>query len=268
MSDIAPGLLEKIQDEFNRLINEDATLRALHDKITYSVTPTYGMLTRLAGRYGELSSRALLSVLGDDVLPDGKMYFNIAEKTILPVLQQDYELIAEAVDDVQTAINDLAGVGLRAQIPAFNQDRADGIINRLTSEETFSDGSWLLGEPLENFCMSIVDEAAELNAEFWSNAGRKSYIKRTVAGGCCKWCAANAGVYIYPDVPPDVYKRHSACRCYVEFRSEAGTKDIHYGRQGQKTRPQEKLERLYALLDEIDAKAPKLTGAALENSLI
>ena len=38
-----------------------------------------------------------------------------------------------------------------------------------------------------------------------------------MVGGCCDWCRSLAGTYSYPNVPPDVYKRHRNCRCTVDY---------------------------------------------------
>ena len=40
----------------------------------------------------------------------------------------------------------------------------------------------------------------------------------------CKRCSSLAGVYEYPDVPEDVYRRHENCRCTVEYDPGDGKK--------------------------------------------
>lgn len=49
-------------------------------------------------------------------------------------------------------------------------------------------------------------------------------IKRYPTSKCCKWCASLAGVYEYPDVTKDVYRRHQNCNCKLEFIPGKGKK--------------------------------------------
>ena len=47
--------------------------------------------------------------------------------------------------------------------------------------------------------------------------GLKPKIVRRESGDCCEWCKQVEGVYEYPNVPRDVYRRHRYCRCTVEY---------------------------------------------------
>ena len=119
-------------------------------------------------------------------------------------------------------------IGIKAIEPALNQDRIDGIINRISNEEHFDEVKWILGEPVVNFTQSIVDDSIKANAEFQYKAGLTPKIIRTVAGNCCEWCRALAGKYSYPDVPKDVYRRHQRCRCTVNYHPGDGkVQNVH-----------------------------------------
>lgn len=145
------------------------------------------------------------------------MYYNIANRVITPTLTDNYNLVSDVTSEIQTSLNEAAGIGIKAVKPELNQDRIDGIINRISSEDNYDDVSWILDEPVKNFSQSIVDDFVKANAEFHAKAGLQPKIVRKLAGNCCKWCSRLAGTYTYPDVPKDVYRRHERCRCTVNY---------------------------------------------------
>ena len=63
--------------------------------------------------------------------------------------------------------------------------------------------------------------------KYRSEAGLECFIIRSDHGGCCKWCAALAGKYRYPEeVPKDVYRRHDNCTCTVTYISGRKAQDV------------------------------------------
>ena len=178
-----------------------------------------------------VQSDALLDVLTPDVLPDGKLYYNIAERTVRPTIEQSHELFSEAAAQIQKQLNENAGIGLRAVTPKLDEDRVRGIIDKISDAPLFEDVRWVLGEPIRTLTQSFADDFVQGNAEFQSDAGLSPTITRTVVGGCCQWCRALAGKYTYPrEVPKDVYRRHAYCRCLVTYDPADGSKrrqDVH-----------------------------------------
>ena len=136
----------------------------------------------------------------------------------------NYNIITNATDAIQKALNDNANIGIKPITPALNQDRIDGIINRVSSEPVYDDVAWILDEPVVNFSQSIVDDSIKCNSEFQGKSGMSPKIIRKLAGRCCEWCSRLAGTYVYPDVPKDVYRRHENCRCTVDYTPEKGRK--------------------------------------------
>lgn len=225
--DISPVLLEKIQKSFQTAFDRDAQIQAVYQAIEGG-TATYAQANEFAVRVGELLAEAFGAHLSSSVLPDGRMYYNIAKSVLSPTFRRNYELITGVTTSVQEALNAAAGLGLKAQIPAFNQDRLEGIINRVSSEPNFDDVAWILQEPVVNFSQSIVDDSIRGNAEFQAGAGLKPKIVRTLLGKACDWCRALAGTYTYPNVPKDVYRRHENCRCTVVYDPGSGKRqNVH-----------------------------------------
>ena len=216
MDDIAPVLLDDIQKTFKTAYEKDKQVIALRKKLA-DQTATYKEANKLSIRYGELLSRALRLNLSADVLPDGRMYFNIADKILTPLLTEDYMTIASYCVEVQKKMNELAGVGLNAVQPEVNESRIKGFLDRISSEEDFDRIKWILGEPIVNYSQSTVDDAIKVNAEFQYGVGLHPMIVRTSEAFCCEWCSNLAGTYEYPGVPGEVFQRHENCRCGIEY---------------------------------------------------
>ena len=216
-TDIVPELLETIQKEFNTEISRNKKLQQIR-KMIENGTATYEQAYDYAEQVGEALATAFEIHIKSDVLPEGHMYYNIAERILNPTLENNHILVATVSAEVQEILNREAGLGLRGIQPELNQYRIDSIINRITAEEVFDDVEWILAEPIINFSQSVVDDAIQANAEFQYNSGLYPRIIRTVHGrDPCDWCKRVAGVYKYPDVPEDVYKRHDRCRCTVDY---------------------------------------------------
>ena len=206
MEDVAPKLLEAIRKDFTELLDG-----AKIEKMNYMAAGFY------ADKVGEALAEAFRRNISPESLPDGKMYWNIADRVVRPMLEDDHKLVADAAQEVQQILNKEAGIGLKAQRAPLDQDKVAGILNKVSAAEDYADVAWVLDEPVKTFSRSVVDDTLRRNVEFQGKAGLRPRIIRTAESKCCKWCSALDGVYSYPDVPKDVYRRHERCRCDVEY---------------------------------------------------
>lgn len=214
-TDIAPELLEKVNKRFLEFIQKDKKISGLIKKLATD-TVTYDDANAFAERYGELLSRALRMEIDGSVLPDGKMYYNIAQKIVTPVLTEEYAQVADYCEVVQKLANEIAGIGLNAVRPELNTDRIQGFLERLSLEPSFDTVNWLFGEPIVNFAMSVVDDTIKANIEMQTTAGLNPQAVRKSSYKCCEWCSQLVGTYSYP-VPREVFQRHENCRCTVTY---------------------------------------------------
>ena len=152
-----------------------------------------------------------------DILPDGRLYWNIADRVVRPLLEEDYARIADAAAAAQQALNRQARIGIAPQRAVLDADRVNGLLNKLAEAERFEDAAWALAEPVRTFSRMAVDDVLKANVDFQGRAGLRPRVVRIAESGCCKWCSALAGTYDYPHVPKDVYRRHERCRCRVEY---------------------------------------------------
>ena len=225
MNDIAPELLEKIQNTFAENV---AGIKDALDRGIMSYKEAYEASIEI----GSALSKAFNININAGILPDGQMYYNIANKVVMPMLKAEHELVSAAAVQAQTAANKAAGIGIKALAADFDKDKAKGIIDRVSSEP-YDDIKWILDEPVKTFAKNAVDQTIQKNVEFQGKSGLHPKIVRRASAGACKWCQKMAGSYEYPDVPKDVYRRHANCDCTVEYVKGGKYQDVWSKREYQ-----------------------------------
>ncbi|WP_203261183.1 hypothetical protein [Streptococcus uberis] len=226
MKDIVPELLSEIQSKFSKHYDNSQEIQELVDLLDHKKA-TYWHANDYAIKLGQLLSDALLGTISASTLPDGRMYYNIGKRLLESTLGNNHKIITNYTNDVQASLNKKAGINIKIATPELNQDRIDGLVNRLDSEPDFDKVKWMLGEPIVNFSQSIIDDSIKANSEQHYKAGLTPQIVRKSSGHCCDWCQQVVGVYKYPDVPKDVWRRHGHCQCTVDYDPKTGkVKDI------------------------------------------
>ncbi|AZR96795.1 hypothetical protein A7J10_02625 [Streptococcus suis] len=232
--DILPDLLREVQEKFETSYGKSEVVRRAFEELKEK-RASYVTVNDFALEVGDILAEALSSSVTGDRLPDGKMYYNIAQRLLTDTLGRNFELVSGYAGQVQEDLNRSAKIGLQVQVPEVNQDRIDGLVNRLSSEDEFNKVAWLLQESIVNFTQSIVDDSIKANADFHAKAGLTPKVVRKESGNCCRWCRAVVGVYNYPDVPKDVWRRHNRCRCTVEYDPKNGkVQNVHSKRWSNK----------------------------------
>jgi len=168
--------------------------------------------------------------LSGDELPDGMMYWNIATRVILPILEQSYGLSATACETVQNHLNAEAGISLKAVVPEFEDDAAEGIMNLVASDK-YEKVKSRFATASETMIAKVADRSVKENADYQYNSGMSPKIQRIPVGGCCEWCQKLGGTYEYEDVKNTgnmVFRRHANCGCLVVYVPVSGKKqDVH-----------------------------------------
>lgn len=217
--DIAPELLEKVQSDYRKLREKDEELARISER-TAAGSANGKDLDAYAVREGELLAEALHRNVSGDVLPNGKMYFNIADRVLPSVLRENYDNVADMSERIIAGMNDRAAIHIRAQRPELNEDRVKGLVNLAATADQYEDRRKEIEADVVNFSQSVGTDTVRKNADFQYQSGLSPKIHRTAEGGCCKWCAGLAGTYDYASVKgsgSDVWQRHRDCRCIVEF---------------------------------------------------
>lgn len=217
-TDVVPELNERIQTSFQSNMMKDRQIAQITNRIRDG-TATFTDGHKYAERLGENLSKALTTNLTAETLPDGKLYYNIAKRTITPALEENYNLTNEVAEQIQALADSKTGIGLKSVRADFPDERVQGLIDMMTKEGiSLEDALEWLDEPIVNNSEAFFDDFVDSNAKFRNDVGLKATITREVAGNCCDWCAELAGTYDYDNAPPDIYKRHKYCRCIVTYK--------------------------------------------------
>lgn len=227
--DVGADLLRKITNAFAKKYDDDITISVLETRLASEKATLEDAMT-YAERVGEILANVYQETLSSSVLPNGKMYWNIAQKVIKEPLVNNYMLAANASVQAVDATNKRYGLNIKAQKPTLGSDRISNIANKVVQYDSYDDAAYMLGEPVKNFSRSVVDDTVHENADFQAKAGVDVKIVRTMTGReTCDWCRARAGTYKYENVRDtgnDVWQRHDYCDCRIEYVSSKESYDI------------------------------------------
>ena len=215
VDDIVPKLLDDLKKEFASKYKANKQIQKLLETKNHANAYLY------AQEVGDILAEVFDNKLSASILPEGKMFYNIAERILNETLGNNHKLVTYYAVELQTALNKEAGIGLKPKTNKVNQDRIDGLVNRLSTEDNFDEVKWILKDPVTNFSRSVMDDFVMTNADFHAKAGLKPKITRYVNSEHCEWCDKLAGTYDYP-VDRIIYARHENCDCVVEYHPKDG----------------------------------------------
>lgn len=218
MADIGAELLGKIRAEFQNSCKADKYIQSVLKKIEGG-TAKMEEVALLSKQLGFRVSQAIGTHVNVAALPDGKMYYNIADTILTGVLKDNYDVINSAAAECQKALDSQAGINITPQQAAFPTERVQAVVNAASVPDIAEEVMIRrMTAPAQNITESFYNDYVQTNVKFRSDAGLDCYIIRNDHGGCCEWCAKLAGKYHYPeDVPKDVYRRHDNCGCTVTY---------------------------------------------------
>jgi len=228
MTDMVPELNNRITTSFRTRMSRDPRVRQITRKMAAG-NATLVDAQAYSERVGVNISESLKEHLTESTLPNGQLYYNIADRTVRPMLETGYELVNENAAEIQKAIDAGNGIGLNPAKAEFPKKRTKGLIDMMTAEDIdLEEALKWIDEPVVNNTMSYFDDFVSKNVEVSSRAGLTATIKRTASWRPCGWCADLAGSYIYGEHPDDIFRRHENCRCVVIYSKEKGKyQDVH-----------------------------------------
>ena len=130
--DIGIELHDKIKKAFDAGCGKDSTLSHVKRKIENG-TATMEDTSVYARRLGELLRKSIESTTKPDDLPGEKMYFNIAQSILEPLLRNNYDDVNTICEEVQSALDAKKGIGLKPQKADFPAERIRAAIGGATS---------------------------------------------------------------------------------------------------------------------------------------
>lgn len=231
--DVVPGLLEDIQNRFRTNMNKSQPLQRVRQRMEAG-TATLRDVHTYTENVGFSLSDALRGALTPDKLPDGRMWYNIADRTLGPMVRQSYDMSNQVATEILEARDRAEGLGLNAVTADYPEDRVSGLVRKAAdAADAGEDWARWFGEPVVNLVESLADSFMKANADFREKLGMSPRIRRDSYARCCDWCADLDGVYDYKDAPKEVYARHEFCRCVVTFENGRMRQDV-WSRQSWK----------------------------------
>lgn len=128
MKDIVPELKNKVLSDFNSLVESDIKIQKV---ISGEVQNTsFAEVSKYSKRLGEYACKSLKENLTDETLPDGVLYWNIAKRIIVPLMQEVQKTAIDMAESVQSYSDEKNKIGLKAIRPTFNEERIEAVINK------------------------------------------------------------------------------------------------------------------------------------------
>lgn len=131
--DVAPKLLEEVETKYKERTSSNSKLAKLNLKIDNG-RADYTDADEYADIIAEILNNIYDEVLTKDALPNGILYYNIANRVIRPTVKKAYDDVAAATARIQESLNKKAGFGLKG-IPAEISDyRLDQLIEKVLKD--------------------------------------------------------------------------------------------------------------------------------------
>lgn len=219
-------MLEEVRKTFRSKCRSDSNIQNLLKKFSGN-TANLLDVENYSRLLGNTLSQTFLEIIKPESLPNQKLYYNIANTILEPMLRENYNYVNNAASKVQQSVDKKTNIQIKPQKSEFPLERVNKIINAVSDQTA----DWetirrRLDSPVRNVTESFYDDYIQGNAKFRNNAGLRCYITRSTSGNCCKWCSALAGRYAYSEAPPDIYRRHDNCHCTVTYENDKIRQDV------------------------------------------
>lgn len=228
-TDIAPELYEKIQADFKAGVNGNAGVQRVMKKVLKGKA-TQEDMSDLAERFGREASKALRGNLTLAEMPNQTLYWNIAERTIQPLLIEAYNNVNYYATIQQDFADRAAGLSIRVARGARPEDRARQVMEMAVNSVTQEELRNALTDPTITAVRKYYDDFQKENARLRNELGLETTVVRVydgvgLKGGKepCEWCISREGAYSYEDaVSNGVFERHPGCGCSIEYHTSRG----------------------------------------------
>lgn len=217
-NDVSQAILKAIAKDFKADYSKSKEVARLLKRIETGKA-THEDSYRFALKVSEYLNKAINGNMRGDTLPNGKLYYHIAEEVLAPLLKNNHTLVTNYSKDVQTILNRKDDIPIKGRVAKVNADRVEGICSEYSRADTFEATKDELNASIENYTLSSVDDTILENTKLLNNLGYHEVVERVADGGACKWCRSLEGVYDYsPSMDNTVFKRHKRCRCTIDVK--------------------------------------------------
>ena len=228
-TDIAPELYAKIQADFKAGVNNNKGVQTIMRRILKGKA-TQADMTDLAERFGREASKALRGNILLSELPNQTLYWNIAERTIQPLLIEAYNNVNYYAVIQQDYADRAVGLSIRVVRGARPEARARQVMEMAVNSVTQEELRNALTDPTITAVRKFYDDFQMENAKLRDELGLETTVVRVydgvgLKGGSepCEWCISREGVYSCADAMDNgVFERHPGCGCTIEYHTSKG----------------------------------------------
>ena len=131
MEDIVPSLYKKIKEEFDTYIEKDIEIQEILNGTNKEAS--FEDVSFLSGRLGRYASKSLKKYITKENMPEGRIYWNILERTIVPIMKEVHRIVNDLAVTVQLLEDKKQNIGIKPLRTQFNKERVDSIMNKITA---------------------------------------------------------------------------------------------------------------------------------------
>ena len=110
----------------------DVVIKAIKLKVETGKA-TQRDVTMLCKRLGEIASRVLIENIKPEMMPNDKMYWNIAEKAIKPLMIKIHGIVNKVAAEVVMTERKANGIHIKPIEPVFPEERIESLINNFVN---------------------------------------------------------------------------------------------------------------------------------------
>lgn len=203
--------------EFKEWVQTDSEVKAL-----WELNRTGKASYIDAEKYSKLVSEKWSAMLVDAY---GEANYKEVVEDVANAYKKAYSESAYYSKEVQTNINEEAGINLKGKEPAIDEARITNMMKKLVGD----DASFLLKKSaIENVSKAAIVDTIKTNARLHNEAGLENYVVRDARGGCCDWCKSISGKYAWGKQPSDFWRVHKDCTCLFEYKVNKTHTKISY----------------------------------------
>ena len=214
-NDVSPAILNAVVKDFEKQYQTSKEVNRLIKKIMDGKA-THEDSYKFAQTVSDFLNKAIKKNMTGSTLPNGKLYYHIAESVLTPLLKNNHALVTSYVKDVQSLLNKKEDIPIKGITAKCNTDRIQGICSEFSRSDAFEETRQELNDSVENYTLSCVDDTIKENVKFLNELGYHEVVERHAESGACKWCRSIEGTYDYSsDMDNAVFKRHKRCKCII-----------------------------------------------------
>lgn len=220
MEDISPQLYKRIQYRMKQMLSRDMDLV----KKIRSGRASQRDVAKYADRVGRAASIAFKEVLRLEDLPDGKLYWNIAEKTIGQTLEGIYDDV-NTVAAIQMRAEDIKkGFRLGIKQGIKPDKRIREVLEMAVKQTTQGALDNAMTDPVISTARKYYDDFQRENGDARNALGFgevviRHYDDKGLHNGKtpCMWCLQREGTFTIQEAHLlGVFERHPGCGCIIE----------------------------------------------------